>query len=119
MTETPDSEDREFELPEKPAAAYTRPMASVTRNVREIQGGEKQSLEQLLGYPLRDDQKVFIMVYTESLELDEDTRAQALADLKAFATKAHKHAKEQGYSDEEIDAAIDQTAADVRRRKRL
>ena len=53
------------------------------------------------------------------LELDEDTRAKALADLKAFATKAHKHAKEQGYSDEEIDAAIDQTAADMRRRKRL
>ena len=112
------SKDRESQLPEKPAAAYTKHMASVTRKVRDIQGNEKQSLEQLLGYPLQDDQKVFIMVYTESLELDENTRAQALADLKAFATEAHKHAQEQGYSDDDIDAAIDKTAADVRRRKR-
>ena len=87
------------------------------QKVNDIQDSGKRWLENVLGRHLKDDQQVFVMVFTPGVEPDEATRRQALATIKQTMIKVEKNLSEQGITEEEFDAAVDEAMEDVRRRK--
>jgi hypothetical protein len=89
-------------------------MESVTRNVSEIQAGEKQWLETLLGQQLRENQQVFIMIFTPNVVPEEGTRRAAAARMEQTFKKADAHAREHGVTAEETDAAVQEAMDHVR-----
>jgi hypothetical protein len=86
------------------------------QSVKDIQDSGKRWLEDLLGQRLREDQQVFIMVLSPGSEPDEEARRCARAGLEATFRKTEAYAQEHGIADAEIDAAIEEAMADVRRR---
>jgi hypothetical protein len=86
------------------------------QSVKDIQDSGKRWLEELLGQRLREDQQVFIMVLSPGSEPDEEARRRARAGLESVFRKTEAYAQEHGITDAEIDAAIQEAMADVRRR---
>ena len=92
-------------------------MESVTlSNVRDLPGEEKRSLETLLKQPLEEGQRVFIMTFRPGVVPDEATRTKAHAALLQTLDEAHGHARAQGVTPEEADAAVDEAMRQVRPR---
>ena len=83
-------------------------MESVLRHVRDIQTADKRCLENTLGESLRDDQRVFIMVFTPNALPDEQRRRDAIADAAAVAQQAERNAAALGVSSAEADSAVDE-----------
>ena len=89
--------------------------SSVTvESVRNLQASGNRLLEDILGRPLQENQQVFIMVLSPGSEPDEEARRQARVGLEATFQKTAAYAAEQGISDDEIDAAIQEAAKQVR-----
>jgi len=103
----------EFDLPERPAAAYTGDMA-IERTVKEIRG---LTVEEILGKKLQDEQKVYIVVYSDTGQVDEVTRQQAFDDMRRLSAKAAKNIQDKDVSDEELGEVIDEAIEHVRHRK--
>ena len=89
-------------------------MESVTRNVSEIQAGEKRWLETLLGQQLRENQQVFIMVFTPNVVPDEGTRRAAAARMDQTFEQADAHARDHGVTTDEADTAVQEAMDHVR-----
>lgn len=89
-------------------------MESVTRNVSEIQAGEKQWLETLLGQQLSENQQVFIMVFTPNVVPDDGTRRAAAARMEQTFRQADAHASDHGVTADETDAAVQEAMDHVR-----
>ncbi|MBS0208976.1 MAG: hypothetical protein JSS27_08495 [Planctomycetes bacterium] len=87
----------------------------LSRNVAEIPEANRRSLEDLLGKELTPNQRVFIMVLDSSAASDEGQRASAAAGLREIIASAQAHANRIGATDDEIDAAVDEAMAHVRR----
>ncbi len=88
----------------------------VVESVKNLQASGKRLLEAILGQELQENQQVFIMVLSPGMEPDEAARQQARAGLEATFQKTEAYAREQGITDEAIDAAIDEAMAQVRPR---
>ncbi len=92
-------------------------MESITlRNVGDLPSEEKRSLETLLEQPLEEGQRVFIMSFRPGVVPDEATRRQAHAALVRTLDKAHRHAREQGITPDEADAAVEEAMREARPR---
>jgi hypothetical protein len=87
------------------------------QKVKDIQDSGKRWLEDMLGRHLKENQQVFIMVFTPGVEPDESTRRQALASVESTMGQVEKNLAHQGVTDEEFDAAVDEAMEDVRRRE--
>jgi hypothetical protein len=87
------------------------------QNVKDLQDGGKCWLENVLGQHLRENQQVFIMVFTPGVEPDDSVRCKALANVKQSMTQVEKALADQGVTDEQFDAAVDEAMEDVRRRE--
>ena len=87
------------------------------QNVKDLQDNGKRWLENVLGQHLKENQQVFIMVFTPGVEPDEATRRQALANVKQTMTQVEKNLTEQGVTEDEFNAAVDEAMEDVRPRK--
>jgi hypothetical protein len=83
-------------------------------SVRNLQASGKRLLEDILGQQLQDNQQVFIMVFSPGSEPDEVDRRQALAGLETTFQKTAAYASEHAISDNEIEAAIQEAAQQVR-----
>jgi len=56
-------------------------MESITRNVRDIESGDRQALEHVVGQALQDDQKLIIQIVTlDSCQPPTDTSVGELPD---------------------------------------
>jgi hypothetical protein len=75
-------------------------------SVKNLQPGGKRLLEDILGQPLDENQKVFILVFSPGKEPEEEACRQARAGLEATFQKTAARAEKHGIADEEIDAAI-------------
>ena len=84
------------------------------QNVKDLQDGGKRWLEDVLGQNLRENQQVFIMVFTPGVEPDEATRRQARAGLERTFQKTEQYADEHGITADEVDAAADEAMRHVR-----
>jgi L-fucose isomerase-like protein len=87
------------------------------QNVKDLQDGGKRWLENVLGQHLRENQQVFIMVFTPGVEPNEAVRRGALASVQRTMTHVEKNLAAQGVTDEAFDAAVDEAMEDVRRRE--
>ena len=85
-------------------------------SVRNLPASGKHLLEDLLGRQLQEDQQVFIMVLSPGSAPDEEAH-QEPASLEATFRKTAAYAAEQGASDNEIDAAVQEAARQARQRK--
>ena len=87
------------------------------QKVNDLQDSGKRWLENVLGQHLKENQQVFIMVFTPGVEPDEASRRQAIASVKQTMTQVEKNLTEAGVTEEEFDAAVDEAMEDVRRRE--
>ena len=87
------------------------------RNVNDMQGDKKAALEGLLGQELRDDQQVFIMVFTPGAVPDDETRRASAVRITETLDAAEEQAAERGISAAESDAAVDEAMHHVRPRR--
>jgi hypothetical protein len=92
-------------------------MESIVRNVRDLDAGNRQSLETLLGRRLGDDQQVMIRVVTPGVEPDAATKRQAIERVQALSQQGAQHREAQGISQAEANDAVDEAMEDVRQRK--
>ncbi len=92
-------------------------MESFIRNVDEIEGDLRRWVESGLGQRLRQNQRVMVTVLNVGVEPDEETRRQALEELRGLRAEAAANIKAQGVSPEEVDALVDEAIAYVRRHK--
>jgi hypothetical protein len=97
------------------AGAYTYCMESITlRNVSDLPGDEKRSLETLLKRPLHDGQRVFIMAFQPGVVPDEATRRDAQRAISDTLDQTEAHARGHGVTAEEADAAVEDVMKQVR-----
>lgn len=93
-------------------------MESMTdRNVNDMPAAERKAIEALLGRKLDPTQQVFIMAYTPNAAPSKAVREAARAGLEQTFAKIDEHAKAQGITPEEADAALDEANEQVRPRK--
>ena len=92
-------------------------MELITRSVKDIEPGQRRSLQEVIGHELRDDQQVVIRIVTPEAVPDAEKRAQAFADLRRLSEQAAKHCQSLGVTEQEIDEAIDEAMNHVRRRE--
>lgn len=96
--------------------AAMEPTPVVVERVQDLPADGRQILEGLIGRPLADDQQVFIMVLSPGSAPDEEARRRAREGLEATFRRTAAYAERHGISEAEIDAAIDEAMAHVRRR---
>ena len=87
------------------------------QSVKDIQDSGKRWLEELLGQRLRENQQVFIMVFTPGIPPTEAARQEARAGLEQTWAKVERHMQDQGVTGEEFDAAVDEAVDQIRRRE--
>jgi len=104
-------------LPETPPS-YNSSMESIIRNVSDIEPDKRHWLESAIGRQLEDNQKIVIRVLTPGVEPDEQTRDEALADLKELSQKGSEHRESLGVLVEEANDALDEAMDNIRSRKR-
>lgn len=93
-------------------------MESMTdRSVNEMPAAERKAIEALLGRKLEPAQQVFIMAYTPNTAPSEAVREAARESLEETFAKIDEHAKAEGITPEEADAALDEAIEQVRPRK--
>jgi hypothetical protein len=86
------------------------------QNLKELQDSGKQWLEGILGRQLRDNQQVYIMVFTPGIEPNATARRNGLANWERITSSVEQHLQENGVTGEEFDAAVDETMEQVRLR---
>jgi len=87
------------------------------RNVNGMQGDKKAALEGLLGQELRNDQQVFIMVFTPGAVPDEEVRRASAERIERTLAAAEQRAAERGISADDSDAAVDEAMEQIRPRR--
>jgi hypothetical protein len=86
------------------------------RDVRDLAGDEKRSLETLLRQPLEEGQRVFIMTFRPGVEPSEANRQRSHAALIQTLDETHRHAQEQSVTSAEADAAVEDAMRQARPR---
>jgi len=89
-------------------------MESIVCNVADLEIAQRLWLEGTLGQPLGDSQQVFIRVLTPGVPPDPFTKGRALADVQRLAERAADYRRQQGISETEADAALDEAMNHVR-----
>ena len=84
------------------------------RNVKQIPRQQKRSLEDLVGRELLDNQQVFILAFTPGVAPTGQARAEAMVGIEKTWAKVDRHMQEQGVTEEEFDAAVDEAVQHVR-----
>lgn len=105
---------RLFFLPVRRPQSYNRVMESVIRNVKDIEGSERQYLESALGRKLQDNQQVVIRVINLNVEPPARFRDQALSDASDIARQGRSNAAAEGVTAEEAGTAIDEAIEHIR-----
>lgn len=90
--------------------------ALISRNVDDLPAASRENIEQLIGSPLKAHQRVYIVVDMPPPGPSEAVRLQAAERIRQIVAQAQSHADNIGVSDSEMDAAVDEAMAHVRRR---
>ena len=93
-------------------------MESFIRSVDEIDGELRRWFKSGLGQRLRQNQRVMVTVLNVGVAPDDEARREAREELRRIRAEAAANIKAQGVPPEEVDAAVDEAIAHVRRHKR-
>jgi hypothetical protein len=85
------------------------------RDVKQLPGDEKRSLESIVGRRLDDSQQVFILAFTPGVIPSDAARQGAMAGLIQTWESVAQHASAHSTTEEEFDAAVDEAIKHVRR----
>ncbi len=88
----------------------------VSRNVDDLSDASRQTIEQLIGSPLKAHQRVYIVVDVPPPGPPAAVRLQAAERIRQIVAQAQGHADSQGVADAEMDAAVEEAMAEIRRR---
>jgi hypothetical protein len=92
-------------------------MESITRRAKDLEAGQRRSLEEVIGHELQDDQQIVIRIVTPEVLPDSEKRALAFADLRRLSEQGAKNCQSLGVTEQEIDEAIEEAINHVRRRE--
>lgn len=87
------------------------------QNVKDLQGTGKQWLEAVLGHHLRENQQVYIMVFTPGIEPDALAKRRGMSAVHGVWDHVDGNLRDQGATGEDFDAAVDDAMEHVRRRE--
>ena len=90
----------------------------IVRNVKDIDGGDRRSLEHVVGRQLSDSQQVIIRVVELAPAPDQATKRRALDDLAQLSEKGSQHREAQGVTEAEASEALDEAIRETRRQQR-
>ena len=82
-------------------------------NVADLSAAARFAVEALVGHPLRDSQKLFILAL-ERIEPPADQREQAWDELTEILNEAHENVRNSGIAPDEVERLIDEACAEVR-----
>lgn len=89
-------------------------MESIIRDVTALDESHRRLVEALLGHQLQDDQRLYIAVMSPTSSPAADQKARAWERLQEIAAKAENSLREQGITEEQWEAIIDEECAAVR-----
>ena len=92
-------------------------MESILRNVKDISGDDRRSLEHVVGAHLRDHQQVLIHVLDIDVVPTDEARRAGMEQAAVIAERGRAHAATQGVSPDEADTVIDDAVRQVRRQR--
>lgn len=84
--------------------------------VGDISAPDRRCLENLLGRSLEADQQVFVMVSSAGKVADDATRRAAAESIRRTLDKIDRYRGDQGITDDEIDATVDEAISHLRSR---
>jgi hypothetical protein len=87
------------------------------QNVKDLQGTGKQWLEAVLGHHLKENQQVFVMVFTPGIEPDAAAKRKAIASIQRTWDRVDANLLDKGATGEDFDAAVDEAMEHIRRRE--
>lgn len=87
------------------------------QNVKDLQDSGKQWLETVLGHDLKENQQVYIMVFTPGIEPDAAAKRQGLGALQQVWNRVDGNLQGNAVTGAEFDAAVDEAMEHVRRRE--
>jgi hypothetical protein len=90
---------------------------AIVHNAADIPGDEKSILEGFLGQALRDNQQVFIMVFTPGVIPDVLTRQSLAARIERTLNEAAEGAAARRITADEADAAVDEAMNYIRHQR--
>jgi hypothetical protein len=93
---------------------YSELMETAICNVRDIDAGQRQWIEAVVGGPLEDHQQVMIQVIDIGIEPRLELRVNALAEASGIARRGRENAAARSVTEDEVDAAIDEAMHHVR-----
>ena len=92
---------------------YTEYMDKTLHNVADLPAATRSAVEALVGHPLRDSQKLYILAL-ERIEPPADQRQQAWDELTEILNESHENVRKSGVSPDEVERLIDEACAEVR-----
>jgi hypothetical protein len=92
-------------------------MQSILRNVKDIAGDDRRSLEHVVGAHLGDHQQVLIQVLDIGVVPSDEARRAGIEQAAAIAQRGRVHAAAQKVNPEEADAAIDEAIRQARQHR--
>ena len=88
----------------------------VSRNVDDLPEASKQSLEQLLGAPLKPHERIYILVESPLAGPAQSVRVQAAKRIREIVALARANADAQQVSDDDFGSAVDEATQQIRPR---
>jgi hypothetical protein len=72
---------------------------------------DRRSVDSLLGHPLQEDQQIYTFAFKPGVIPDDETRQRALPSMQRTFAATQQHAQQQGVTDDDIDAAVNEATA--------
>ena len=89
-------------------------MDKLVHNVGDLPSLERSAVEAIIGHPLRDDQRLFIVALDATAEPASEVRHEAWNELEVIIAEAGQNVRDSGSSQAELDRTIDEACDEVR-----
>ena len=89
-------------------------MDNLLHNVNDLPTATRSVVETLVGHPLRDDQRLYIVAFDPVEERSTEVRRAAWDELQKIMEVMKNNARDSGRSADEIDRLIDEACESVR-----
>lgn len=89
-------------------------MDNILRNVADLPASARSAVETLMGHPLRDEQRLFIVALDDSARPTVPERQAAWEQIRTLLDEAAANVARSGLADEAAERLADETCEAVR-----